>query len=506
MDMTLPRHEISSSRLLPFASRLTPRARAVGWMALATGAHFAAYELARSATLAIFTSKKTGFESSSSLPLAVGCVSPFSIVLLSCYSYLLDKQGPRMAIRLTTYMFSVVLVICSLILCLCQPDISADDDGNAGSDATQGGSRRNISRATVFMLFVYQNASVRLLHSQHWSFISSVTLKSEAKVWFAPITGLASLTSTISAGSISFLLESFNLFGLLGLAASIMLVGSRCSDNAYRTAAIHNFTPTKEMDDKDGTSPSPKAQAADAAPGREKWRDNEVIEDDGTAHSSATHKSLFSQAKTLFRRVPILGALFVEVLLCQSLSSLLNFLFLVKTKEAIPNDEERAGWSGKCYAWTNGVSGFLQFVVMPIAMKWVDPRYIWLVMPSAMILLVLCQCLVSNPSLLLVGLSFFWMKTQEYSFRPVVSELIYVTMDFESRYLGKEVINLMADRMGKSGMAMALFVASTFYDEQDLLSTLSNVAFVAACAWLLSSLRLVRLISPGRLHSEETIR
>ena len=84
---------------------------------------------------------------------------------------------------------------------------------------------------------------------------------------------------------------------------------------------------------------------------------------------------------------PILGALFVEVLLCQSLSSLLNFLFLVKTKEAIPNDEERAGWSGKCYAWTNGVSGFLQFVVMPIAMKWVDPRYIWLVMPSAMILL-----------------------------------------------------------------------------------------------------------------------
>ena len=499
MEMTLPRHEASGPS---FSSRLTPRARAVGWMALATGAHFAAYELARSATLAIFTSKKTGFESSSALPLAVGCVSPFSVVLLSCYSFLLDKHGPRIAIRLTTYMFAVVLIACSMLLCLCRPvDLGDDDESNS---TAQLGYMRNISRATVFILFVYQNASVRLLHSQHWSFISSVTLKSEAKVWFAPITGLASLTSTISAGSISYLLESFNLFGLLGLAASLMLVGSRCSDNAYRTAAINNFTPTKESDDKTSTSPSPKAQAPDATPRREKWHENEMTEDDASGYSSS--KSLFAKARTLFRRVPILGALFVEVLLCQSLSSLLNFLFLVKTKEAIPNDEERAGWSGKCYAWTNGVSGFLQFVVMPIAMKWVDPRYIWLVMPSTMLILVLRQCLATQSSLLLVGLSFFWMKTQEYSFRPVVSELIYVTMDFESRYLGKEVINLMADRMGKSGMAMALFVASTFYDEQDLLSTLSKVAFVAACVWFLSSLRLVRLVSPGRWHSEETIR
>ena len=469
-------------------------------MALATGAHFAAYELARSATLAIFTSKKTGFESSSALPLAVGCVSPFSVVLLSCYSFLLDKHGPRTAIRLTTYMFAGVLITCSMILCLCRPVGVADDDDESNTNA-QLGYMRNISRATVFMLFVYQNASVRLLHSQHWSFISSVTLKSEAKVWFAPITGLASLTSTISAGSITYLLESFNLFGLLGLAASLMLVGSRCSDNAYRTAAIHNFTPTKESDDKASASPSAKAQASDATLGREQWHDNEMTEDDASGHSAS--RSLFAKARTLFRRVPILGALFVEVLLCQSLSSLLNFLVLVKTKEAIPNDEERAGWSGKCYAWTNGVSGFLQFVVMPIAMKWVDPRYIWLVMPSTMLILVLRQCLATQSSLLLVGLSFFWMKTQEYSFRPVVSELIYVTMDFESRYLGKEVINLMADRMGKSGMAMTLFVASTFYDEQDLLSTLSMVAFVAACVWFLSSLRLVRLISPGRWHSEE---
>lgn len=384
-------------------------------------------------------------------------------------------------------------------------------------------------------------ASVRLLHSQHWSFISSVTPKDEAKKWFAPITGLASVTSTIAAGSISHLLESLNLYGLLITAAAIMLVGAKCSDAAYRIAELYGFSPVKESDEKQmGDSEGAPSSAQD------RWKENEMSPKKTKTTCSSTG-GLFVKASALFKRVPILGALFVEVLLCQSLSSLLNFLFLVKTKEAIPGDEERAGWSGKvsscidivailfcglialiypnlhlcsaispihktkCYAWTNGVSGFLQFLVMPFVMRWADPRWIWLLMPATMIVLVLHQCLASNASLMLVGSSFFWMKTQEYSFRPVVSELIYVHMDFESRYLGKEVINLMADRMGKSGMAIALFLATTYYDEHVLLSTLSNVAFVAACIWLLSSLRLMRLISPARGrahidHSEATER
>lgn len=48
----------------------------------------------------------------------------------------------------------------------------------------------------------------------------------------------------------------------------------------------------------------------------------------------------------LFKRVPILGALFCEVILSQCLSSLLNFQFMVKVKEEILDDEIRAGWTG----------------------------------------------------------------------------------------------------------------------------------------------------------------
>lgn len=48
----------------------------------------------------------------------------------------------------------------------------------------------------------------------------------------------------------------------------------------------------------------------------------------------------------LFKRVPILRAMFFEVILSQCLSSVLNFHFMVKVKETILDDEERAGWTG----------------------------------------------------------------------------------------------------------------------------------------------------------------
>jgi hypothetical protein len=53
----------------------------------------------------------------------------------------------------------------------------------------------------------------------------------------------------------------------------------------------------------------------------------------------------------LFRRVPILGALCGEVLICQCLSSLLSFMFMMCYKETLQADEERASYIGKVRFW-----------------------------------------------------------------------------------------------------------------------------------------------------------
>ena len=58
-------------------------------------------------------------------------------------------------------------------------------------------------------------------------------------------------------------------------------------------------------------------------------------------------KGLISKASGLFSRVPVLKALFIEILSGQGLATLLNVCFVTKLSEAIPDDSLRAGWMGK---------------------------------------------------------------------------------------------------------------------------------------------------------------
>ena len=532
--MALPRlNPRSAAAVQPHLRRrlrprgLPPRALSVLLMTCSTGLHFAAYELARSGTVALFTSSATGFPGPSALPFAVGCVSPFSVLLLGGYARILERRGPRAALRATTIAFAAVLLGCAAVIRVF---------GRGGGEGVEP-IARSWARAAVFVLFVYQNASVRLLHSQHWSYLGSVLTKKEAELWFSPITGIGSVTSTVAAGSIPYLLKmrgggkagawagdvaggrGIGLLGLLGAAAIIMLVGAACSDAAYALASRHGFLPDREKE-KEETGGGMEWRGGDLGEEMNSLKANDSDHGNGgggdcdrdggdrvawkgeatppRVSPSSSSLSVFAKARSLFRRVPTLGALFVEVLLCQSLSSLLSYLLMMTTKEAIPDDEERASWSGRCYAWTNAVSGVLQFLVIPALMRRVDPRWVWLFMPTIMAVLVLQQGLTSGPpSLTTVGASFFWMKVQEYSLRGVVAELVYVSLDFESRYLGKEVINLLADRLGKSGMAAALVVAPAVLGREggDLQHILAKTAFGVAGVWFLASLRLVRVIS-----------
>ena len=73
---------------------------------------------------------------------------------------------------------------------------------------------------------------------------------------------------------------------------------------------------------------------------------------DGMKKSDNVHdkgkrdENMINSTQLLFRRVPILRAMFFEVILSQFLSSVLNFHFMIKVKDTITNDEERAGWTG----------------------------------------------------------------------------------------------------------------------------------------------------------------
>jgi ATP/ADP translocase len=69
---------------------------------------------------------------------------------------------------------------------------------------------------------------------------------------------------------------------------------------------------------------------------------------------------------------------------------------------------------------------------------------------------------------------------------------VYVSLDYESQFLGKEIIGLTVNRFGKSIMALttACFGLSVI---DHLRSSLVLVAFL----WLIATYRLVRLFDVG---------
>ena len=189
--------------------------------------------------------------------------------------------------------------------------------------------------------------------------------------------------------------------------------------------------------------------------------------------------------------------MFFEVILSQCLSSVLNLQFMMKVKDTILDDSVRAGWTGGCYAWINGISGAMQFLILPIITKRVHISYLWLLMPSIMLLFTTLQQYVDNPSLTLVGCTFLSMKTIEYSLRGQVSETVFASLDYESRFIGKQRINLFANRLGKSATAASLFILATYMEKEgrELDKLLVMVSNVIAGIWLFATLQLTRCIN-----------
>jgi ATP/ADP translocase len=200
---------------------------------------------------------------------------------------------------------------------------------------------------------------------------------------------------------------------------------------------------------------------------------------------------LVQTARKLFERVPILGSLCVEVLVSQCVSSLISFLFVLKVKEYIPNDQERARWTGTVYAWINASSGVLQFAVLPFLVKRTDARKLWLLMPSLMVACATLMSFQSTISLHLVAAVFSVYKALEYSVRGVTVEMVYTPLDYQSRFVGKEIIGLCVSRFGISGMAIGLSVVTTVLGSSPILDQVFVQALsVSSLLWLVASLPL----------------
>jgi len=445
-------------------------------MAIAMSLHYLSYSIARPSTIALFTSAKTGFAgNTAAFPLAMAFISPTSLVLLVLYGKILNKAGPRGAVRQTTFLCASVLWASAALIYILQ-----------GMEPIRipllGGSSMKLIQLLVGALFIFRESYVQLLTSQYWSFMASILTPDQSAKWFSPISGLTSVTSAIAGLGVSNVVEAVGLSGALGLAGLILTTSLIFTEKAYAISDKGGFTPSD--DEMKKTKKGKKAMTA-----------------------KSEDQSLFKKASGLFVRVPVLKALFIEILAGQGLATLLNVCFVTKLSQSLPDDTMRAGWMGKFFASINGVAMCLQFGVIPRIMPHLEPRTLWRFMPTVMVTALSYLCMHEDPSLYIISGLFMLFKVMEFSIRRMLDEMVYVPLDFESRFLGKEIISVFGYRFGKSGMSLALSGLTSIYGNfglQQLSYLTSGAAFLwLTAAWNVSNCVLSRAEAEKLYHSKK---
>jgi len=418
------------------------------------------YSLARPITVALFTSKATGYpDSPGAFPFAMAFVSPLSLLLLLAYGSILEKRGPRGALERTT-------LYCSSAILGSSAAIEVAQRTNAHLWKTSIPIVKLISGP----LFVFRESYVQLLTSQYWSFMASVLTPNESARWFAPIAGLTSIASVLGGTAVSFLTGRLKLSGTLACTGLALLLSMLATRQAYSIAETGGF------------SPKPRSKGIDG--GKSKQHGKKVQKYEG---------GLVTKARNLFKRVPVLKALFCEILASQSLATLLNVCFVASVGATISDDTIRAGWVGNFYALINLFSMTLQFAVLPLLMQYIEPKDLWRFTPLVSLGFTTVQAFQKNPTLYAISASLLVMKVSEYSARRMLDEMVYVPLDFESRFVGKEIIGVFGYRFGKSCISLSLSALTSIFGQFDLQS-LSIMADLAAFSWAKMAWNLSSLV------------
>jgi len=317
----------------------------------------------------------------------------------------------------------------------------------------------------------------------------------EGSIWFAAIAGMSSLMCTVTGTMVKPLVNSVGLIGTIACNCLFLLVSLMCADRAYRLSEAHGFNPAARH-----LKESSKAETTDTDTNRDATPSK--VASLAEVETPPEPKSLIWKARDLFRRVPTLGALSVEVLTFQSMSAILNIAMVTQLKNTMPLDTDRAAWTGRLYAAIAGVSGALQFLVIPLWLKRVEPRLVWKLMPIIPFVFTVYQSFQgSNPALNILAISFFAAKTMDYSIRGVITEMVYQPLNFDSRYLGKEIIGVFGSRFGKSGVSLLLGFFPYIFPEFGIYH-LSKLSVVASSGWLVSSWLLSALV-PRKVEAQQ---
>lgn len=296
-------------------------------------------------------------------------------------------------------------------------------------------------------LFIVRSGYVVLLIEQYWSLLNSSLKQHEAKVLNGPICGIGSLGAIAGGLSGQKLTLMFGTEEMLLVAAGLTIPAACCTHFAYHFIEIRGQNP-------------------------ERFSRNLSH---GPSDTLGVRRILAN---------PTLLSLIIVVLMSQAIAASLGLSFQGILQDTIPDVDKQTAYSFGFYSAVNGASGVGQFLIAPVLLSYVAIGTVHRIMP--LIHLGLISWAIVQPSLTSIGTVFLVYKAVDYSVFRAAKELLYIPLDFSSRFRAKEFIDVLGYRLGK-GLTAGSFSAATALGFAITDGGYAVVALVAAGVWFYRS-------------------
>lgn len=387
-------------------------------VAAAAGCVLCGYEMLRTTANTLFVAAY----GKQSLPWIVALIPIGVSPIIYGYGRLLSWLGPRRTLHVTTALAVLTMGLCYLAI-------------QAGIKPMRG------------VLYVFKESYVVLLVEQYWSYIDSKLSKHSAKRLNGPICGIASIGAVLGGWLLSVLSARWGTLSMVPLAGLVTLPTLLLTEIAFR-----------RFGEPRRTSKQPSASSPDQG-----------------SHG-ADHLGL-----QLFRKNRMLVLLICLISSAQLVGGVLELSFKGLLQDHIPDVDAQNAFSGRYFAWINGLAMFGQFILAPVLLSFVERRYIHLAIP--IVHATACLYLFAAPSLFRAGLALLVFKVLDYSIFRAAKELLYVPLSFDVRYRAKEIIDVFGYRASKAvtslGITLLQYAGITF-----TASLYALIGMAGAGAWL----------------------
>jgi len=297
----------------------------------------------------------------------------------------------------------------------------------------------------VFLLYVWKEAYVVLLVEQLWAFANSTCSVEAGKKAYGPILLLGGLGSVAGNQIVSWLavpLGTMNVFGL----SLLMLVGF-----AALSALAFKHAPS------------------------------------GARLAPDTHSTHHGHTGLSHLRSPYLASIASVVGLGQVLSAVLDVgfhhhLFL---KDLLL--DQRSSVEGIFWTAVN-VCSIAISTATPLILRVMPVAVLHVIVPLTHVLAAAAALLF--PSFTTAAVAFAWFKILDYSIFRAAKELLYVPLDFDSRYRAKMLIDMVVYRTTKGGFGLLMGAADKLVAA--VVPVLPGAAAVVSACWTLFAFKIGR--------------